>query len=143
MRKLNVLIVISLCSGNILFGKAKDTVQWINSSYYKRVYVTQRIDNPPHIDGKLDDACWQLGQWSEDFVQQTPREGAKASQRTQLKVLYDDKYIYVAFKCYDNEPEKILHEVGNRDELAGDVVGINFDSYYDHKTGYEFNITAG
>jgi len=143
MRRVNVLLMVVFFIENASFGKAKDTLRWENSGLYKRIYVTERIDNPPLIDGKLDDACWSVGRWSEEYVQQTPMEGAKASQRTQLKVLYDDKYIYVAFKCYDTEPHKILHDIGNRDELVGDVVGINFDSYYDHKTGYEFNITAG
>ncbi|MGC8824285.1 MAG: DUF5916 domain-containing protein [Bacteroidales bacterium] len=141
--RVNVLLVIVLCIESSVFGKVKDSVRWENSAYYKRTYITERIDSPPQIDGKLDDECWKIGRWSEDFVQYAPQEGAKASQRTQVKVLYDDKNIYVAFKCYDTEPDKIMHDIGNRDEFLGDVVGINFDSYYDHKTGYEFNITAG
>ncbi|MCX7986734.1 MAG: carbohydrate binding family 9 domain-containing protein, partial [Bacteroidales bacterium] len=141
--KLIALSVFNFCLLNLGYGKVKDTVEVRNRGVYKRIYVTERISTPPVIDGKLDDECWNIGNWSEDFVQYMPTEGAKASQKTQLKVLYDDKYIYVAFKCYDNEPDKIMKDVGNRDEFVGDIVGINFDSYFDHKTGYEFNITAG
>jgi hypothetical protein len=56
--------------------------------------------------------------------------------------LYDDKFIYVAFKAYDNEPDKIHKFAGLRDELSGDMVGINFDSYHGFRTGFEFDMTA-
>jgi hypothetical protein len=112
--------------------------------YYKRTYTTMHIQgNTPTIDGKLNDNCWQEGIWSEDYIQQTPVEGGKATERTKVKVLFDEKNIYVAFRCYDSEPDKIQRYIGKRDELIGDMVGINFDSYFDHRTGYEFNITAG
>ncbi len=115
------------------------------SEFYKRKYTTYRLKStPPLIDGKLDDNCWNNeGEWLQNFVQQTPKEGALASERTIMKILYDDKYIYVAFRCYDSEPEKIQSYIGNRDQMLGDVVGVNFDSYFDHRTGYEFNVTAG
>ena len=117
----------------------------IDSSLYNRKYTTARlIGTPPHIDGILNDQCWEEeGEWSQEFVQQTPVEGGKASQKTVMKILYDNKYIYVAFKCYDSEPEKIQRYVGNRDQFLGDMVGVNFDSYHDQRTGYEFNTTAG
>ncbi len=50
--------------------------------------------------------------------------------------------MYVAIRAFDNEPDKINRKAGRRDEFQGDIVGINFDSYHDHRTGFEFNITA-
>ncbi len=61
---------------------------------------------------------------------------------TQLKILYDDRNIYVAIRAFDSEPEKITRKAGRRDEFTGDVVGVTFDSYHDHRTGFEFDITA-
>jgi hypothetical protein len=122
----------------------KDTANLDLSSFYKRTYITSRTEIPPQIDGKLNDACWkEEGTWSDEFVQQNPKEGAKASQRTILKILYDNKFIFVAFICYDSVPQRIQHYIGNRDEQIGDMVGICFDSYFDHRTAYEFDITAG
>jgi hypothetical protein len=110
---------------------------------FVRVYNTTRLNiDRPVIDGKLDDACWKTGEWAGNFTQWIPNEGAKPSQPTQLKILYDDKNIYVAIKAFDNEPEKIIRKAGRRDEFNGDGVGINFDSYHDHRTGFEFNVTA-
>jgi hypothetical protein len=108
-----------------------------------RIYNTIRLTTPkPTIDGVLDDACWQTGEWSGNFTQWIPNEGAVPSQPTQLKILYDNNNIYVAIRSFDREPEKISRKAGRRDEFQGDVVGINFDSYHDHRTGFEFNITA-
>ena len=61
---------------------------------------------------------------------------------TEVNILYDDKNIYVAMRAYDKEPDKIQRFAGVRDEFAGDIMGINFDSYHDHRTGFEFDLTA-
>ena len=108
-----------------------------------RVYTTTRLTtDKPVIDGVLDDPCWKTGEWAGDFTQWVPKEGAKPSQPTQLKILYDDKNIYVAIRAFDCEPEKIIRKAGRRDEFAGDQAGITFDSYHDHRTGFEFDVTA-
>jgi hypothetical protein len=109
-----------------------------------RVYYAFRTDKRPKIDGKLTDACWETGSWSSDFVQQLPNQGKKPSQDTEIKILYDDNYIYVAFKCYDSGPGEIRPILTRRDESVGngDVVGIAFDSYHDKQTAYEFNVGA-
>lgn len=108
-----------------------------------RVYNTTRLTTAkPVIDGVLDDPCWQTGEWSGDFTQWIPNEGAKPTQDTKLKILYDDKNLYVALRGYDTEPSKISRKAGRRDELTGDVMGITFDSYHDHRTGFEFSVTA-
>lgn len=110
----------------------------------RRVYETQKIKStPPKIDGRLNDPCWKEGIWSGDFVQQRPVEGAKPSQQTEIKILYDEQNIYVAIRAYDNEPKKIDRQAGRRDMFTGDVVGVCFDSYHDYRTGFEFNLTAG
>jgi len=109
-----------------------------------RIYTTERLSTPkPVIDGKLDDVCWKTGNWAGDFTQWIPNEGGKPSQPTYVKVLYDDKNVYVAIKAVDNEPKKISRKAGRRDELTGDMAGITFDSYHDHRTGFEFDMTAG
>ncbi len=108
-----------------------------------RIYSTIRIKaDKPRIDGVLDDACWLEGEWTGNFRQQMPAEGAAPSQKTEFKILYDNENIYVAIKAYDNEPEKIDRQMARRDERVGDIVGVNFDSYFDRRTGFEFDLTA-
>ena len=109
----------------------------------KRVYPTQPLHtNPPKIDGILDDACWLGDGWTGDFIQQQPNEGEPATQKTEFRILYDNSNLYVAIRAHDNEPEKIDVRASRRDNVEGDCMGICFDSYYDHRTGYEFNLTA-
>jgi len=108
-----------------------------------RSYTITRLTTPkPNIDGVLDDLCWKTGQWAGDFTQWYPKEKGKPSQKTEMKILYDDENIYVALRAYDNEPEKILRISGRRDEQVGDFMGVCFDSYHDHRTGFEFDISA-
>jgi Domain of unknown function (DUF5916) len=110
----------------------------------KRVYTTRRlVGPPPKIDGKLDDPCWTQGEWQGDFIQREPREGQPGSQPTQMKILYDDKYVYVAIRAFDAELARLPRLRGMRDEFIGDIVGVNFDSYFDKRTGFEFDLTSG
>jgi len=117
----------------------------VNASSKKsiRVYNTIRLTTEkPTIDGNLNDECWKTGEWASDFTQWVPKEGAKPSQKTEVKILYDDQNIYVAIRAFDNEPDKMIRKAGKRDEFAGDQTGITFDSYHDHRTGFEFDLTS-
>jgi len=110
----------------------------------KRTYRANRlVTNPPKVDGRLNDSCWPGDGWLGDFLQQQPNEGLPGTQETEFKILYDHNYLYVAIRSYDSEPDKMDIRVARKDNFAGDCVGICFDSYYDHRTGYEFNITSG
>lgn len=109
----------------------------------KRRHSAQRLpDHAPVVDGKLDDACWQGPGWTGDFTQQQPNQGAEPSQETEFKILYDDRNLYVAIRAHDREPGKIERRISRRDDFSGDIVGICMDSYFDHRTGFEFNLTA-
>ena len=145
---MKIFITISLlllCSFNLFSISYPNEQDTLNTSPKKslRVYNTIRLTtDKPEIDGILNDECWKTGEWAGDFIQWVPKEGAKPSQKTLLKILYDDNNIYVAIRAFDNEPDKIIRKAGRRDEFNGDIVGINFDSYHDHRTGFEFDLTA-
>jgi hypothetical protein len=107
-----------------------------------RVYTTQRlVGPPPSIDGRLDDAAWEQGEWAGDYVQQLPVEGGEPSQETELKILYDDDNVYMAIRAYD-DMDRIARYRARRDDYTGDIVGICFDSYFDKRAGFEFDLTA-
>jgi hypothetical protein len=111
----------------------------------KQVYFAERANpKPPVIDGVLDDLGWQAAAWQSDFVQYVPLAGAPPAQATAFKVIYDDKNLYVGIRAYDTEPEKIVRRTARRDEGRdnSDLVGIILDSYFDHRTGFEFSVNA-
>lgn len=138
-----ILLVCGLTLAGWTFSQNNPSESTGNQLTKMRSYTTQRLSTvKPVIDGKLDDACWKTGEWAGNFIQWIPKEGATPSQPTFLKILYDDKNIYVAIRAVDREPAKISRKAGRRDELTGDMAGICFDSYHDHRTGFEFDLSA-
>jgi len=111
----------------------------------KRTFHAVRlVGDPPAIDGRLDERCWaEQGSWGGQLVQRQPREGQPASEPTEFKILYDDRHLYVAIRCFDSKIDALPFLRGKRDENSGDVVGVVFDSYFDKRTGFEFDVTAG
>ena len=138
----SLLVALFLISGVSANNNPKDSLTTIDNKPL-RTYTTIRLSTAkPVIDGMLDDDCWKTGEWGGDFTQWIPKEGAKPSQETQFKILYDDKNLYVAIRAFDKEPHKISRKAGRRDEFIGEQAGVNFDSYHDHRTGFEFSVTA-
>ncbi|MEL6392747.1 MAG: carbohydrate binding family 9 domain-containing protein, partial [Bacteroidota bacterium] len=106
-------------------------------------YETVRIEGAsPVIDGKLDDASWDQVEWSTGFHQREPNDSAPASQQTQFKILYDNRYLYVGWRCFDTDPDSIEARLSRRDNFPGDWVEINFDSFNDKRTGFSFTTSA-
>jgi hypothetical protein len=110
----------------------------------KRVYEATSIGERPNprIDGLLDDAVWQLGEWQGNFTQQQPVGGVPGTERTYVKVVYNRSSLFVAIVCQDSEPDLIRDIFDRRDALNGDMTGIALDSYFDKRTAFEFNLSA-
>ena len=97
------------------------------------------------IDGKLNDEAWKKANSAGDFIQLEPVEAASVTQRTEVRVLYDNTAIYVFARLFDSRPDSILHELGNRDEglnLNADGFRFAFDPYNKRQSGYVFIVTA-
>jgi hypothetical protein len=102
-----------------------------------------RTRQPIHLDGRLNEPAWADAPVFSDFVQSFPDEDAAPTERTELRVLYDDDNIYVGVKCFDSHPNEILRNLGRRDSPpASDSVGIGIDSAHDHRTAYVFQVNA-
>lgn len=124
-------------------GSATPAVNSSGRKYPPRIYnMVHLVGKPPVIDGRLDDEAWKEGEWAADYTQQAPIEGAKPSWPTELKILYDDRHVYIAIRAYD-DPALVHRYPGRRDDFTGDIVGVCFDSYNSKRTGFEFDLTAG
>ena len=110
----------------------------------KRIYTTASISSysTPVIDGILNDDAWNAVEWTTDYIENQPDENTPPTEQTKMKIAYDDKNIYVAFRCYDAEPENIVKRLSRRDGFEGDWVEVNFDSFNDDRTGFSFTVTA-
>jgi len=102
-----------------------------------------RVTIPPRIDGVLDDDVWTSAEPASDFIQRDPEEGKPGSERTEIRVLYDDEALYFGCMFYDAEPQKIVARLTRRDnEIESDRASIRIDSYHDHQTAFEFTFNA-
>jgi len=100
-----------------------------------------RAEIPPKIDGYLEEV-WTKADSATDFIQRSPNWEKPSTERTVVYLLYDNRNIYVAFKCYDSHPEQIDIRPTRRDNLEGDQVVIVLDTFNDNLTGYSFAISA-
>jgi Domain of unknown function (DUF5916)/Carbohydrate family 9 binding domain-like len=104
--------------------------------------VPVRTPTPPKIDGDLSDPVWALASSTTAFTQKFPVERAAPTERTTLKVLYDDDAIYVAFDL-EQKTVPIVQRLARRDrEVEADSVSIAIDSRALGKTAFEFGVNA-
>ena len=94
----------------------------------------------PRIDGRLSDPEWDLAPPAGDFVQREPDPGRPATERTEFRILYDDRKIYFGVWAYDSNPAGIIASEMKRDSglNKGDRVAIVIDTFFDRRNGFYF-----
>ncbi|MBL4604907.1 MAG: carbohydrate binding family 9 domain-containing protein, partial [Flavobacteriaceae bacterium] len=125
-----------------LFIGISVSAQKTESEIKKRIYTTKLLKKTPVIDGDITDEGWDVVEWSSDFVQKSPDEGAAPTHQTKFKIIYDAKYLYIAIRAFDDNPELIQQRLSRRDGFAGDRVNVIIDSYHDKRTAFVFTTTA-
>jgi hypothetical protein len=109
----------------------------------KQELAALRLATPPEIDGRLDDRAWAGAAVASGFRQVLPDEGRPVSERTEVRVLYDDQAVYVAVRCFDSQPAAVVARLTRRDrEIESDWVEVTLDSRHDHNTGAVFRLNA-
>jgi hypothetical protein len=106
----------------------------------RKEFAIARAAQPPKIDGVLDDEVWKqdplpLGEW----LSYNPLRGGKmpADLQTDVRIAYDDRNLYFAFHCFDNEPDKIRTTVSRRDTAFNDDwIALSLDSAGTGQTAY-------
>ncbi len=97
-----------------------------------------RLDKPPVIDGKLDDEVWQRAAAFKDFYQVNPGDNIAPSQPSEAYIAYDSKFLYLAFRAYD-EPGKVRATIAKRDQIfSDDFIGVYLDTFNDKRKAFEF-----
>ncbi len=112
-------------------------------SVSSRSLSASKISSPLSIDARLDEEAWQLAEVATDFSQFEPTEGAAASQRTEVRVLFGDANLYVGAINYDDQPSQIDDALGRRDDVnRADWFFVSIDSHFDRRTAYVFGVNA-
>jgi hypothetical protein len=99
-----------------------------------------RATEPIRVDGVLDEPIWQIAPAMTQFTQLVPQEGAPATERTEVRFVFDDHALYIGARMYDRSP--VTTRLGRRDMAmsASDWLTIIIDSYHDHRTAYGFEV---
>lgn len=138
MKKILILLLSVLSYS--LFAFDADTLQVKNSDVkIKAVKLTESIE----LDGKLDEAVWNIGGGFENFIQRDPAEGIEPTERTVIKIAYDNNALYLGASMYDTSPDSIIARLARRDEwVSSDHITLFLDPYYDKRSGYFFTVNA-
>jgi len=95
------------------------------------------------LDGVLSEAGWAAAVPVSAFTQREPDEGAPATERTEVRVLYDDDALYVGARLFDRHPDSVRAQLARRDRVSNsDRFLVFLDCYHDRRTGFFFGINA-
>lgn len=128
-------ITIFICIASFLFS----------FSQTKKSVSTKKTTENISIDAELNETSWKDAEIATDFVSLEPKNGTPIPEefKTEVKILYSDNAIYVGAKLYDPNPDKILKELVERDELGtSDFFGIFINGYNDGQQEFRFFVTA-
>ena len=147
-----VLILLSICvnaqpAADAVANKASALVEVVKDTPTKKGGVEippekAKPQNVPKIalaiaiDGRPDEESWKQATLLNDFIQTFPGDNTAPSKPTEVRLMYDEKHLYIAFKCWD-EKDKIRATVAKRDEVTGeDNVRVWLDTYNDQRRAY-------
>ena len=99
----------------------------------------------PQLDGRLADPAWRLATPLTDLRQREPLEGVPATERTEVRVLFDATTLYVAVHAFDAGPDQVVGRILERDRImetdfdgtpvftGDDAVALLIDGMHDHR----------
>ena len=133
-RKITLII-----SALLSFVLAQDLIIDLKT-FIRPSIVTNRLNGDIIIDGYINETEWMLADSISDFYQSQPIPGAKATERTVVRVLYDSEFLYVSAVLYDSNPAQIIIESLEEDfeSQDNDAFAIMLDTFNDNKSGYAF-----
>lgn len=106
-----------------------------------RAVEALRVDDSPKIDGNLNEEIWAVTvPVTTGFRQKEPREGEPASEKTEVRVIYNDESIYFGVVCFDSEPSRVIATELRRDNdlSSDDSFWIILDTFHDHRNSFLF-----
>ncbi|MDH5475453.1 MAG: carbohydrate binding family 9 domain-containing protein, partial [Cyclobacteriaceae bacterium] len=129
-----VLILLSILTFSNVFAQ-------VNSEAYQ-LSVKKTSENIV-IDGKLNESVWSEAEKATDFIQNFPTDTLPATSQTEVSMTFNDQFLYVAGKCYENSDKKHIIQSLKRDFSwpLNENFGIYFDPFNDFTNGFTFGIS--
>ena len=111
-----------------------------------RTMTAHRITTPIVVDGRFGpEEPYGMFPPTSGFIQQDPQEGEPSSENTDVWVLFDDKNLYIAAKCWDSHPEREVLTELRRDSsniFNNESVTVVLDTFHDLRNGFKFQTNA-
>ena len=111
----------------------------------KKTLQTKFISEKIEVDGNLDETIWQSAAVASDFIMFEPDNGKTIpeNKKTEIRILYDNDAIYIGALMLDDNPEKILREITQRDNFGtSDVFGVFINGFNDGQQDFQFFVNA-
>jgi hypothetical protein len=140
-QRISALAVVCIALG-ALAVVSPSYAQESSGSSTRRTIVAARVPDGEsiQIDGVLDETAWRSAQPATDFLQRDPRNGAPATERTEVRVLFEPGRLVIGAMLYDSEPDRLLGNQMQRDQSfsADDRFIVSIDTFADGRGGYVF-----
>jgi len=132
---------LALLSGALLLAGARSAASQTGAD---SIAIATRVEIPPQLDGHDQDPAWQVAAPIRTFRMFAPIEDADPTIRTEARIVYDDRALYILVRAFDSRPESIVRLLARRDTDGppNDQVLIFLDPYHDRRSGYTFIVTA-
>ena len=107
-----------------------------------RTLGASRLVGEIRVDGRLDESAWMPVDSASGFVQSWPNVGSPATERSVVRVLYDESALFVGIRAYDQHPDSIAAQLARRDAtgIYSDWLHVMIDSYHDRRTAFRFSV---
>ena len=115
---------------------------WAQTNAPMKTLHAKEATGPIQLDGVLDEASWQEAETAVGFWQYWPNDSVRAKTNTEVKITYDDNFLYVGAKLYHYNDKKYIINSLNRDFQGPEIDGfhVNFDTYHDNTNAFNFAI---
>ncbi|MEI6409907.1 MAG: DUF5916 domain-containing protein [Bacteroidota bacterium] len=108
----------------------------------KKSLQALRIQERVTVDAALNEPFWANAAVADQFLFRWPTPGNKATQKTEVKVAYNDYALYIGVRCFDSSPDSIYHRITKRDELENsDDFFVTIDTYRDGQNAVQFGVS--
>ncbi|MBA3657635.1 MAG: carbohydrate binding family 9 domain-containing protein, partial [Gemmatimonadaceae bacterium] len=148
MKKLQSILAVLLAASGTLPQTAlaqttpsPDTLNRKNTPATVRSMRAARATTTIKLDGNLDDPAWATVKAESGFTQSYPKAGQPGTERTEVRVLYDDAALYVGVRAFDSRADSIAAQLARRDAtgIYSDWIHVVVDSYHDRRNGFRFS----
>ena len=139
-RRIRAVALNCACHCIVAFAPCVAASQQTSPTDPVRSAVVTAVTSAIVIDGSLDEAAWRQAPTIGDLVQRIPVAGAAPTERTEVRLLYDEDNLYIGVMSHDTEPDRVLASQMARDASlnADDRLAIVLDTFRDQSNAFHF-----